>query len=104
MNSRPPRSDLRGRHYGRRSCEPRLKAERTAAPTNLRREKIPCQLGTGKPEVAFRGHKDRFWTRNGHGGALVADNCRDWRMAGPVMHARVIEAQRPPSASAGDGN
>jgi len=36
---------IRGGHYGQRSCEPRLKAEHTAAPTNLRREKSPCQLG-----------------------------------------------------------
>jgi hypothetical protein len=36
---------IRGGHYGQRSCEPRLKAEHTAAPTNLRREESPCQLG-----------------------------------------------------------
>jgi hypothetical protein len=37
---------IRGGHCGQRSCEPRPKAEHTAALTNLQREKSPCQLGT----------------------------------------------------------
>src|SRR5476651_1516906 len=37
---------IRGGHYGQRSCEPHLKAEHMAAPTNpAKREKRPCQLG-----------------------------------------------------------
>jgi len=54
---------IRGRHYGQRSCEPRLKAEHTAAPTNLRREESPCQLGA----VHTRG-----WSRHPHKAATFA--------------------------------
>ena len=37
---------IRGGHYGQRSCEPHLKAEHMAAPTNAaKREKSSCQLG-----------------------------------------------------------
>ena len=36
---------IRGGHYGQRSCEPHQQAEHMAAPTNLRREESPCQLG-----------------------------------------------------------
>jgi hypothetical protein len=36
---------IRGEHYGQRSCEPHSKAEHMAAPTRLRREDSPCQLG-----------------------------------------------------------
>ena len=37
---------IRGGHYGQRSCEPHLKAEHMAAPTNAaKREESPCQLG-----------------------------------------------------------
>jgi len=44
---------IRGGHYGQRSCEPRLKAEHTAAPTNLRREESPCQLGAVERKLDF---------------------------------------------------
>ena len=36
---------IRGGHYGQRSCEPHKQAEHMAAPTSLRREDSPCQLG-----------------------------------------------------------
>ena len=37
---------IRGGHYGQRSCEPRLKAEHIAAPTNAaKREDSSCQHG-----------------------------------------------------------
>src|SRR5450432_896210 len=37
---------IRGGHYGQRSCEPHLKAEHMAAPTNAaKREKSSCQSG-----------------------------------------------------------
>ena len=37
---------IRGGHYGQRSCEPHLKAEHMAAPTNaVKREESSCQLG-----------------------------------------------------------
>src|ERR1700685_4323435 len=37
---------IRGGHYGQRSCEPHLKAEHMAAPTNAaKREKSSCQPG-----------------------------------------------------------
>src|SRR3984893_9432550 len=37
---------IRGGHYGQRSCEPHLKAEHMAAPTNAaKREKSTCQPG-----------------------------------------------------------
>ena len=36
---------IRGEHYSQRSCEPHSKAEHMAAPTRLRREDSPCQLG-----------------------------------------------------------
>jgi hypothetical protein len=36
---------IRGGHYGQRSCEPHKQAEHMAAPTSMRREESPCQLG-----------------------------------------------------------
>src|SRR5450432_1981102 len=37
---------IRGGHYGQRSCEPHLKAEHMAAPTNAaKREESSCQSG-----------------------------------------------------------
>jgi len=37
---------IREGHYGQRSCEPQLKAEHMAAPTNpAKREESSCQLG-----------------------------------------------------------
>ena len=37
---------IRGGHYGQRSCEPHLKAEHMAAPTNAaKRKKSSCQHG-----------------------------------------------------------
>jgi hypothetical protein len=37
---------IRGGHYGQRSCQPQLKAEHMAAPTNAaKREESSCQLG-----------------------------------------------------------
>src|SRR5580698_2701735 len=40
------RDPIRGGHYGQRSCEPHLKAEHMAAPTNAaKREKSSCQPG-----------------------------------------------------------
>ena len=37
---------IRGGHYGQRSCEPHLKAEHMAAPTNAaKREESACQPG-----------------------------------------------------------
>jgi hypothetical protein len=37
---------IRGGHYGQRSCEPHLKAEHMAAPTNAaKREESSCQHG-----------------------------------------------------------
>ena len=37
---------IRGGHYGQRSCEPHLKAEHMAAPTNAANvKKVSCQLG-----------------------------------------------------------
>ena len=49
---------IRGGHYGQRSCEPHLKAEHMAAPTNAAYvKKSPCQLGavhTGQKPTSAR--------------------------------------------------
>jgi len=46
---------IRGGHYGQRSCEPHLKAEHMAAPTNAAfvRKALPTR---GRPHMAPGGH------------------------------------------------
>ena len=57
--------DLRGRHYGQRSCEPHQQVEHTAAPTSLQNVKKTLANGEpsthgGKAEVSFQGRQVRF--------------------------------------------
>src|SRR5712675_1010381 len=62
---------IRGGHYGQRSCEPHLKAEHMAAPTNAaKREESSCQLGAvhtwHKADKPTAPAFVRYWTNSGH--------------------------------------
>src|ERR1700704_6246714 len=60
---------IRGGHYGQRSCEPHLKAEHIAAPTNAAYVKKalansePSTHGTSRPFAALQ-HSGRDWRVN----------------------------------------
>ena len=47
---------IRGGHYGQRSCEPHLKAEHMAAPTNAAKREKKLLPIRSRPHMAHPGH------------------------------------------------
>jgi hypothetical protein len=50
---------IRGGHYGQRSCEPHLKAEHMAAPTNL--QNVKKALANPEPSTHDPQRAPRYW-------------------------------------------
>ena len=88
------------RRYGQRSCEPRLKAEHMAAPTNAaKREESSCQHGAvhtwHETDVAGPAHDVRSWRHSGPHGYAPAVRVDPERTLNTSFAAPVLFCERP---------
>src|SRR6476659_8689062 len=93
----------RGGHYGQRSCEPHLKAEHMAAPTNAANVKKalansePSTHGTPMPSGGVLDHlvgERHQLVRNFEAEGDAGGRARNGELCGPISHLLVIFRSR----------